>query len=1029
MATTSSLTDAGDGLKSLAGEAWSRLWVHALLVSRMLAAIALLLCGCWVLSGWARDHAAIVAAGNASYDQLSLSSIHVGPGADTVIGAAELGQDQQASSFDSGQLAEAKHIAFRVRNGRLYLSSVAEKRKTALRLANDEMFSSDRWRLERGLSVELGTSTLDVADADANGFRFGLTGQDGHSTEYAYTAHSDRLTGPNLSSRECRSSRQSDVRRGLKFFERLFSNGDRPVVRIGGRHACTGSYDLPSGMYFARNIYTVPRGDWPWRAMTISAGRRGEYWISSSADAQAVQGTSRIVPPHDGLEGARGDFRDAWWQVDAKDGWAITHVVAGRTDYQISTRKEGNGFRVDLRPFRAITLLSHNVSRSCPSAGGAGQCYSRYTWFAQAPHSLQNLLLKVVIFLTALALFLRGLVAQRRARPNKGGSIYLRLREVWRALGNNGRLVPLIGLSVLLSFWSELGYRADTIWPVALNWMLLGAVLLATARSLLSLMLWFSIALLASTGALTMAALTVSFGTTRLTDNFFAHRTLVLDVIPPLLIMIALSPIAALRWLNDIALSGLRPRQVQSLGRLLATLQWKAIVKRILKGARTLFLPLTLLALMAVGTETGIAGLQVAEFGKFAVACLAAMLFSYYDAQMRAAGGRNGLLVISFIVIVYGLLLMIAPAFRSDYSPVLILAMTLMLTAFVATTLAALSEVYFIYRCERYADDVPMRMRSRFSLRRLLYRKNSAFVALYAAILIAVCFVLPRMLGWASELLTQASRPAPSVAVLHEQLKGAMYTSLGLEKIRERFLLWSEMNMSPSGPAPVLVFGDLDNQVVRSRVVIDHGACAEAVPTQRRLENEPWSLVGSAYAVSQVFYGHARTPDPMVKGCTPPQRSVANAAPARPRSALDYGADTAVPVVATDFMAAFLIGRFGLRYAFLVFVGQLLFVLSVALIAIRLWLAPPAGEGIVGRVVCRVCAAIVAATSSVFVSQWILSWCNILGLLPVMGQPMTWLSFGTSHHLFMAVPTVTVIFIALRRLELMLEPPRWQVPP
>jgi cell division protein FtsW (lipid II flippase) len=39
--------------------------------------------------------------------------------------------------------------------------------------------------------------------------------------------------------------------------------------------------------------------------------------------------------------------------------------------------------------------------------------------------------------------------------------------------------------------------------------------------------------------------------------------------------------------------------------------------------------------------------------------------------------------------------------------------------------------------------------------------------------------------------------------------------------------------------------------------------------------------------------------------------------------------------------------------------------------------------------------------------HWIISWGNVLGLLPIMGQPMTWLSAGNSH--LMAIGMITLI--------------------
>ena len=41
-------------------------------------------------------------------------------------------------------------------------------------------------------------------------------------------------------------------------------------------------------------------------------------------------------------------------------------------------------------------------------------------------------------------------------------------------------------------------------------------------------------------------------------------------------------------------------------------------------------------------------------------------------------------------------------------------------------------------------------------------------------------------------------------------------------------------------------------------------------------------------------------------------------------------------------------------------------------------------------------------------THWTIAWGNSLGLLPVMGQPMTWLSAGNSHLLGFALLTLTI---------------------
>ncbi len=41
-------------------------------------------------------------------------------------------------------------------------------------------------------------------------------------------------------------------------------------------------------------------------------------------------------------------------------------------------------------------------------------------------------------------------------------------------------------------------------------------------------------------------------------------------------------------------------------------------------------------------------------------------------------------------------------------------------------------------------------------------------------------------------------------------------------------------------------------------------------------------------------------------------------------------------------------------------------------------------------------------------AHWAVSWGNVLGLLPVMGQPMTWLSSGNSHMLALAASSLVL---------------------
>ena len=44
--------------------------------------------------------------------------------------------------------------------------------------------------------------------------------------------------------------------------------------------------------------------------------------------------------------------------------------------------------------------------------------------------------------------------------------------------------------------------------------------------------------------------------------------------------------------------------------------------------------------------------------------------------------------------------------------------------------------------------------------------------------------------------------------------------------------------------------------------------------------------------------------------------------------------------------------------------------------------------------------------------HWGIAWSNVLGILPVMGQPMTWISSGNSHMVFFTLPAVLIGMIA-----------------
>lgn len=120
-----------------------------------------------------------------------------------------------------------------------------------------------------------------------------------------------------------------------------------------------------------------------------------------------------------------------------------------------------------------------------------------------------------------------------------------------------------------------------------------------------------------------------------------------------------------------------------------------------------------------------------------------------------------------------------------------------------------------------------------------------------------------------------------------------------------------------------------------------------------------------------------------------------------------------VPALQNDFILVFLINRFGVIAALVLLVVQV-FWLTV-LINLCRQLAVLAQHKNFSKARCYyVTSFILLGLAGLHAVHWGISWCNALGLLPIMGQPLTWLSAGTSHLIAIALPTVLLALMASR---------------
>lgn len=116
-----------------------------------------------------------------------------------------------------------------------------------------------------------------------------------------------------------------------------------------------------------------------------------------------------------------------------------------------------------------------------------------------------------------------------------------------------------------------------------------------------------------------------------------------------------------------------------------------------------------------------------------------------------------------------------------------------------------------------------------------------------------------------------------------------------------------------------------------------------------------------------------------------------------------------LPAVQDDFIGAFLINHFGgVAAAFLLILQfiwlYLLFSLFRKLINTRI-------HAEINNAL-QLIAYLLFGLTIVHLLHWFISWSNILGWMPIMGQPMTWLSSGNSHLLAIGAITVMVSLIA-----------------
>lgn len=287
----------------------------------------------------------------------------------------------------------------------------------------------------------------------------------------------------------------------------------------------------------------------------------------------------------------------------------------------------------------------------------------------------------------------------------------------------------------------------------------------------------------------------------------------------------------------------------------------------------------------------------------------------------------------------------------------------------------------------------------RFVMRRPEIWFDSLFRhAIELAAVIVIIFV--SLFGW---FIVSQSQSAETM------LKATTFKYVGTPS--ERILAWRDASYDQT--PGVVVYADLSQQVLDSRVVIARSGCG-LTDALRFSEGSTMAALFDNSSGESIHHDLFRSVTNGVTRITDYLGGYGGCAskPVGIKTGKNTKQAMQVPAVQDDFIVAFFIHTFGKDSAiFLMFFQAVLFasmISTAASSAMFGWRNPSDYDvGIAAGFV-------VAGLAIVLASQFILSWSNAFGLFPVVGQPMTFLSLGGSHHLFVAVPAVMLtVFVQL----------------
>lgn len=924
-------------------------------------------------------------------------------GETVTIGRRELLQPQR---FDA---AEARHVALtRQPDGRVTIRNVATTRRLWLDYLNGAGSFSARWRFQTGDRIAAGALGIVVDEARPGRLALTLT-EAGRPGARKLTVESTgplstlRLDGNALPVCQPRSGadRIREIVTGLIATD---ERGEDRIVSLGGRLTCS-----------VREEAHVAASALPFKALTIVA-RGGGYFLAPGDAVDAPR------PP---VAFARGnqritDFSDIAWELDPDGPARLSHMIIGRTRYAVDVGQESNG-RLPLRltPLSKTHRFGPDDAESLRAAATSDSVRPVVTPPRQPmsaaelgnPLSSLNGVERVVRLLLSLGVAVFGVLsAMHHATLFRRSAILVRLVGALGATAFVGATTML----VLAPELSRLG-GASISYEAALH-----ATILAYGIACLAIMVgprfttplrltWLGLVMLCCLGSLTLLALGIDAEKTDFTIHAEKNKLLFFDLIPVVAVVIAFQPQRAIAALPRSFFMGV------------------GFKDQLLRAVPAILILAAFVAWGVLGTETGVAGFQPVELGKIALVLVLAHIFlgfSRIDFFYNQRHYVSWLTVSLATVLVFILFLTAVPFLKSDYSPALIIIVTTVVLAFAFLLPSTLKRLVEIMRVFLRRADAPQR-----KVRRLGWPRGGV-LALVLVILLginaALIYAFPGLVTYA--ISGQWSLPKERLAAIDvlEKARGGLFRVPA-----ERLLTWYDLDhatrrteTTAQERSPDVIHRDLGFQLLQSKVALAEMPCALARldlgldRTPAELRRALDELPPSPVSLCAMLPGARATPIAERKGEEQDETV----------SRFTVSDLVRLPVVQNDFIATFLMVRFGLPAGLALLAAQVITVFGLLCLAVSLMRERAMGSAQEGAN--KGMAIVLVGIATIFALHWSISWGNALGLLPVMGQPMTFIAAATSHHMLMALPSVAIALIAgrlaaIRQLSPTSDPPPW----